>query len=146
MNFANPQILLLALLILPAVALFMLWASKRNKQALAKLGDHALIQRLSANINLRGRRWQAALWLGAIALLLIAAARPQWGSEVREIDQQGLQVIVALDVSQSMLAEDIKPNRLERAKLEIGDLMERLDDSGVGDGVSDAHTGQRVKL
>ncbi len=132
MNFANPQVLLLALLILPAVALFLLWAGKRNKQALAKLGDHALIQRLSANINWRGRRWQAALWLGAIALLLIAAARPQWGNEVREIDQEGLQVIVALDVSQSMLAEDIKPNRLDRAKLEIGDLMERLDGDEIG--------------
>ncbi len=63
---------------------------------------------------------------------MIALARPQWGSEVREIEQEGLQVIVALDVSQSMLAEDVKPTRLDRAKLEIRDLTERLDGDEIG--------------
>ena len=54
-----------------------------------------------------------------MALIIFALARPQWGTEVREIDQEGLQVMVALDVSQSMLADDVKPSRLDRAKLEI---------------------------
>ena len=65
-------------------------------------------------------------------MVMIALARPQWGSEVREIEQEGLQVMVALDVSQSMLAEDIKPSRLDRAKLEIADLTERLDGDEIG--------------
>jgi Ca-activated chloride channel family protein len=131
MTFANPQFLI-GLLTLPAGILFLIWAGSRQKQALARLGDRKLIERLSANINWRGRRWRAFLQLLALSLLVIALARPQWGSEVREIEQEGLQVMVALDVSQSMLAQDVKPSRLERAKLEIADLMERLDGDEVG--------------
>ena len=132
MTFANPQFLILGLILVPAATLFLYWASKQKQKAFAKLGDSTLIQRLSSSINWRGRHWQDALWLAALALLMISLARPQWGSEVREIDQEGLQVMIALDVSQSMLAEDIKPTRLDRAKLEIADLMERLDGDEVG--------------
>ncbi len=89
------------------------------RPALARLGDPSLIQRLSATVNERGRRWQAALGLFALAMLLIAIARPHRGGEIEQIDQQGLQVMVALDVSQSMLAQDIQPSRLDRAKLGI---------------------------
>lgn len=117
---------------LPAFGFFLLWANRRRQQALASLGDNALIQRLSANINLRGRKWQTILWLFALAMFILTLARPQWGSEVREIDQEGLQVMVALDISQSMLAEDIQPTRLDRAKLEIADLMQRLDGDEIG--------------
>lgn len=99
---------------------------------MARLGDPALIGRLSANINWRGRRWQNIFRLLALTLMIVALARPQWGSEVREIQQEGLQVMVALDVSQSMLAQDIKPSRLDRAKLEIADLMQRLDGDEIG--------------
>lgn len=131
MNFQYPQ-LLAGLLLVPMAALFLLWAAKRQKRDLARLGDSTLINRLSANINWRGRRWQTLLRLAALTLFIFALARPQWGREVREIEQQGLQVMVALDVSQSMLADDIKPTRLDRAKLEIADLMERLDGDEVG--------------
>ena len=132
MQFAQPQFLLLGLIILPATALFLLWAKRQQKKALNRLGDQTLIERLSANINWNGRRWQTYLQLLALAFLIIALARPQWGSEVREIEQEGLQVVVALDVSQSMLAEDVKPTRLDRAKLEIRDLTERLDGDEIG--------------
>jgi Ca-activated chloride channel family protein len=91
-----------------------------------------MIKRLVANINLSGRRWKIILWFTAVILLIVSLARPQWGSEVREIEQEGLQVMIALDVSQSMLAQDIKPSRLSRAKLEIMDLMERLNGDEVG--------------
>ncbi|MCP4358284.1 MAG: VWA domain-containing protein, partial [Chloroflexi bacterium] len=111
---------------------FFVWANGRRKAALAKLGEQTLIDRLSANINWHGRRWQIILWLVAFAFLVVALTRPQWGSEKREIEQEGLQVMVALDVSQSMLAEDIKPTRLDRAKLEINDLMDKLDGDEVG--------------
>jgi Ca-activated chloride channel family protein len=131
MTFANPQFLL-ALLLVPAAALFLLWASKQRQRALARLGDPSLIQRLSAAVNVRGRRWQAALTLFALAMLLVAIARPQWGSEVQAVDQEGLQVMVALDVSQSMLAQDIQPSRLDRAKLEIRDLTAQLEGDEIG--------------
>lgn len=132
MQFAQPQFLLIGLILIPAVGLFLWWAKRRQRIALDRLGNKSLIDRLSANINWTGRRWRVGLWLLALTLVMIALARPQWGSEVREIEQEGLQVIVALDVSQSMLAEDIAPTRLDRAKLEIADLTERLDGDEIG--------------
>jgi Ca-activated chloride channel family protein len=132
MTFANPNYLIPGSLILLGAIFFTFWANRQQKRALAKLGDQTLVQRLSANINWRGRRWRTLLWLFALAMVIIALARPQWGSEVREVQQEGLQVMVALDVSQSMLAEDVKPSRLARAKLEITDLTERLDGDEIG--------------
>lgn len=132
MQFAQPQFLIIGLVIVLALGLFLLWSNRARRKALNGLGNRALIDRLSANVNWRGRRWQTVLRLLALAFLLLALARPQWGSEVREIDQEGLQVMVALDVSQSMLAQDIKPSRLDRAKLEIADLTQRLDGDEIG--------------
>jgi Ca-activated chloride channel family protein len=131
MTFANPQYLI-ALLLVPAAALFLLWAGKQRRRALARLGDAPLIRRLSVTVNERGRRGRAALGLFALAMLILAIARPQWGSETQEIDQEGLQVMVALDVSQSMLAQDIEPTRLDRAKLEIRDLARQLNGDEIG--------------
>jgi len=132
MIFANSHYILPGFALFTGAVIFTLWANRKQKHALAKLGDPSLIQRLSDNINWRGRRWRTALWLFTLAMLIISLARPQWGSEVREINQEGLQVMIALDVSQSMLADDSKPTRLTRAKMEIADLMERLDGDEVG--------------
>ncbi len=131
MTFANPTFLY-ALILVPLFAIFLMWANNKRKADLGRLGDRQLIERLSAGINWQGRRWRALLWLVALALIIVAMARPQWGSEVQTVDQEGLQVMVALDVSQSMLAQDIKPTRLDRAKLEISDLMDRLNGDEVG--------------
>ncbi|MCK4899751.1 MAG: VWA domain-containing protein [Anaerolineales bacterium] len=131
MIFAQPQFLF-GLLLLPLAGLFLWWANKESERSMARLGDRGLLAKLSANVNWRGRRWRNILWFFALAMFLVALARPQWGSEVREIQQEGLQVMVALDVSQSMLAQDIKPSRLDRAKLEIADLTERLDGDEIG--------------
>ncbi len=131
MTFANPNFLY-ALILVPLFAMFLMWANNRRKADLSRLGDRSLLDKLSAGINWQGRRWRALLWLVALALLITAMARPQWGTEVQTVEQEGLQVMVALDVSQSMLAEDIKPTRLDRAKLEISDLMNKLDGDEIG--------------
>lgn len=131
MTFAQPQFLY-GLFLIPLLMLFLIWSSYRRRVAIARLGDPLLVAKLSADVNWRGRRWQLALWLLAAALLTFALARPQWGSEVQVVERQGVQIMVALDISKSMLAEDIKPNRLSRAKLEISDLMSRLDGDDVG--------------
>lgn len=131
MTFAQP-IFLYALILIPLMALFLLWAHRRKQAALARLGNLALLERLSQSVNWRGRNRQIALWFAALILLIISLARPQWGSEVEMVEQQGLQVMAVLDVSESMLAQDIKPNRLERAKLEISDLMDRLEGNELG--------------
>lgn len=131
MTFAHPQLLILLTLI-PAFLFFVAWANKQRKAQLEKLGDRRLIDRLSDTVNWTGRRWKIALWFVALTLIVIAAARPQWGTEVQAVDQEGLQVMVALDVSNSMLAADIKPTRLDRAKLEISDLMNKLNGDEIG--------------
>jgi Ca-activated chloride channel homolog len=131
MTFANPNFLI-ALLLVPLFAVFLMWANNRRKADLSRLGDRSLLDKLSAGINWQGRRWRSFLWLVALALTIVAVARPQWGTEVQTVEQEGLQVMVALDVSQSMLAQDSKPNRLARAKLEISDLMNRLNGDEIG--------------
>lgn len=131
MTFAKPE-LLFGLLLIPAAALFLWWAHRQQQKALILLGEEKLIRKLTANLNWSGKKWKTVLQVTTLALIVLALARPQWGSEVREIEQEGLQVMVALDVSASMLAQDIKPNRLERAKLEIADLMKKLNGDEIG--------------
>ena len=131
MTFAKPEFLY-GLVLLPLMFLFVMWAARRHEAALARLGDPGLVRRLSCSVNWRGRRWQTGLWFVALATLIISLARPQWGSEMQVVEQQGIEVMVALDVSNSMLAQDIKPDRLSRAKLEIADLMTRLGGDEIG--------------
>jgi|GEM_PF-233267 len=131
MTFARPM--LLWLLALVPLAVLMLLASARSRaRALHRLGDPALIARLSPAADASARRVRDALWPVALALAVVALARPQWGRAVQVVQQQGNQVIVVLDVSTSMLAQDIKPDRLSRAKAEIGRLFELLQGDEVG--------------
>lgn len=132
MTFANPIFLYSLIIVLPALALFVLWANRRQASALKRLGNPALVDRLTASVNWRGRRWQTVLWFVALAALMVALARPQWGTESHQVEQEGIEVMVALDVSNSMLAQDIKPDRLSRAKMEIADLMTRLGGNEIG--------------
>lgn len=132
MQFARPEYLIIAAVVVPALAVLIRLAQQRQRRALGRLGEGATIRRLTQSVNWRGRRWQAAFRLAGLALLLVALARPQWGRETLEVQQEGLQVMVALDVSQSMLANDIQPNRLQRARLEIADLAARLNGDELG--------------
>jgi Ca-activated chloride channel homolog len=131
MLFAQPGFLI-ALPLVPLLLLFLAWAGRRRAVMMQRLGDAPLMQRLSASVNWRGRRLRDALWLLGLAMLIIALARPQWGTESQPVERQGIQVMVALDVSNSMLAGDIRPDRLTRAKGEIADLMQRLDGDEIG--------------
>lgn len=131
MRFAQPAALL-GLLLLPLLALFLRRMRARRATDLAKLGNPALLGRLAASVNQRGRRRRDALLLAALAFLMIALARPQWGSVTQTVEQEGAQLMVALDVSDSMLAQDLKPDRLSRAKLEIADLMSGLGGDEIG--------------
>lgn len=131
MDFAEP-IYLTCFVPLLLLALLLFFLGKRKQAAINRLGMPQLIARLSATVNWSGRRWQIVLWFLALALVIVALARPRWGSQVEVVERQGVEIMVALDVSQSMLAEDIKPNRLARAKLEISELMDRLEGNELG--------------
>jgi Ca-activated chloride channel family protein len=99
---------------------------------LERIGSPALVRRLTANVNTRGRLLGRGFTIAALALAIVALARPQWGESLQTVEREGVQIIIALDVSRSMLAEDVKPSRLVRAKLEIADLMQRLQGDEVG--------------
>ena len=131
MDFAQPIYLMFFIPLLLLVALLAVLA-RRQRTQLARLGALALVAKLSATVNRSGRRWQMALWLVALVLLIIALARPRWGAQVEYVERQGVEIMVALDISESMLAEDLKPNRLARAKLEISELMDRLEGNQLG--------------
>ena len=131
MTFGAPQFLYL-LAVLPALGIFVWWALTRRAIAINRIGDPALVQRLSPAAGSKVRGLRLALWLLGVALIIIALARPQWGSDIQLVEQAGVQVMVALDISRSMLAQDLKPNRLDRAKLEISDLTSRLEGDEIG--------------
>ncbi len=114
------------------IGLLIAFLTRRKEVAIAKLGAPDLIARLSATVNHTGRRWQLVLWFVALSLLIITLARPRWGSQVEYVERRGVEIMAALDVSKSMLAEDLKPNRLARAKLEISELMDRLEGNALG--------------
>ena len=130
MTFGAPQFLF-ALAILPALMLFVRWAWLRRAAATQRIGDAVLIERLSKTSRPR-HLLRITLWFLGTALIIVALARPQWGSDIEIVEQRGVQVVVVLDISRSMLAQDMKPTRLDRAKLEISDLISRLDGDEVG--------------
>lgn len=131
MTFGAPQYLW-ALAALPVLVGFVWWMSARRRTSVLRIGDPALIERLSASINRGARLRRAVLWFVGAGLVIAALARPQWGSDVEVVEHRGVQVMVALDISRSMLAQDVKPSRLDRAKLEISDLMSRLTGDEIG--------------
>ena len=94
------------------------------------LGNHA--ERHDEGANVRLRSWRRFLFFAGLFWLLMALARPQWGASEVTVTQRGSDIVVALDISNSMLAEDVPPNRMERAKTELGSFLDRLEDSRVG--------------
>lgn len=108
------------------------YAGRRRRALLDRFGEHRLVRRLRPAVSVTARRWKASLVLAAVALLAFALARPQFGTRVETVRRQGQDVVVALDVSRSMYAEDVAPNRLERAKIEVARIIRRLDGDRVG--------------
>ena len=131
MTFGFPQFLLV-LAALPAVMIFARWVLARRSAALLRIGDPFLVERLSTGASQTMRLARLSLWFVGVALIIVALSRPQWGSEIEIVEQRGVQLMVALDVSRSMLSQDVKPTRLDRAKLEISDLISRLKGDTVG--------------
>ena len=131
MKWGDLQLLYWLPLALPlAWALFALL--RRRRQALAQVVDPALLPVLAPNWN--PARAKSRLWLRllALALLVLALARPQWGFHWEEVRRKGLDLMVVLDTSRSMMASDIKPSRLQQAKWGVRDLLRNLRGDRVG--------------
>jgi len=131
MRFGNLNYLFL-LWIIPFLVVFYFYAFRTRDKLLHLFCGHTLAGKLVPEYK-RGRRWtKAFLILTAIISGVFALTQPQWGFHWEEIKRVGVDIIVAIDVSESMLAEDVKPNRLERAKREIFDLIEMLEGDRIG--------------
>ncbi len=124
MRFAHPQMLWLLLVVPPALLAFFWWAGRKRRQLLTQFIQARLLPSLTIGISLRRQRIRLGCLVLAVACLILALARPQWGFDWEEIKQRGLDIVVAIDTSKSMLAEDIAPNRLTRAKLAALELMQ----------------------
>ena len=108
-----------ALALVPVLALLVMQTSAARRRALEIFAEVELVQRLTRSVHQTMRRWKAVMQITAVALLVVALARPQFGSRVETIRSSGQDIVVAIDLSQSMLAEDVSPNRLERARLAV---------------------------
>jgi Ca-activated chloride channel family protein len=130
-RFAHPEYLYLLLLIPLLLGVFIL-AMQLRQRALKRYGVPSVLQRLTDGMSTTKPVIRGGLILSALVLLVVGLANPQIGTRLEEVKQEGVDLFIALDVSLSMKAEDIKPNRLEKSKLEIRNLIDRLAGDRVG--------------
>ena len=129
MSWRAPHLLWLLTLV-PLLGAGLWWAVIQRRRALLRFAQArllaSLVPALSPGLDDRRQLWRAGLLLGVVSLLLLALAGPQWGLSWETLERRGVDIVIALDTSRSMLAQDIKPNRLERAKLAIEELTRQL--------------------
>jgi len=109
-----------------ALGAVLLHGLRRRRVALTAFAEAGLVDRLVAGLETRRRAARMVLRAAAMAALVVAIAGPRWGFHWEEVHREGIDLVIALDTSRSMLATDVKPDRLERAKLAVLDLVERL--------------------
>lgn len=130
-RFASPQYLYL-LLVLVALAAIHYYIIYKKKRQVKRFGDPELTKQLFLGVS----RWRPELkfWLAmaALASFIVALARPQFGTRLDTRERVGIEAIIALDVSNSMLAEDVKPNRLEKAKMMVSNMVDGMKDDKIG--------------
>ena len=131
MQFGNPSLFWLLALV-PLLAVFLTWAFRARRRALDRFAAPPLGENLAASVSRTARRWKAVLLVGAVLFAAIAMAGPRWGWEWRQVKRRGVDVFVLLDVSKSMLTEDVRPNRLTQAKFAVNDLLQKLEGDRVG--------------
>ncbi len=130
-RFANPHLLWLLLLPAAAVVIYMLAAVMRRRR-LARFGNMATLRELMPEVSTARNHFKFLLFIIAMILIAVAAARPQFGSKLREEKSRGVEMMLVVDVSNSMLAEDFEPSRLERTKYAIDKLFDGLKQERVG--------------
>ncbi len=130
-QFAQFQYIWLLLLI-PVLLLGYALTVRNRRRALSRFGDVRLMQPLMPLVSSRRGWFKVVLLSIALFFFTIGLMRPQIGARLREVEREGVEIVVALDVSNSMLAEDFKPSRLERAKLAISKLVDKLREDRIG--------------
>jgi Ca-activated chloride channel family protein len=131
MHFEHPEVLF-AIFALPLLGLFFWWSQVRRRRLLARFGRLEAVSRLIDTTSTGKQVLKMAGLLLATALLIVAIARPQFGGSERRLTRRGIDLMIAIDTSKSMLADDIKPSRLERAKDQLRQLILRSKGHRIG--------------
>jgi Ca-activated chloride channel homolog len=124
MRFEYPQILWLLPVLPVALALFFWWSERKRQKLFIQFIQARLLSVLTVGISPTRQKIRFGSVILAVALLIFSLARPQYGFDLEQVEQRGLDIVVAIDTSKSMLAEDIAPDRLERAKLAALELLQ----------------------
>ncbi len=123
---------LIGLAVIPLLLILYIIAIRYQKRQLLKWGDQVLLNRLMPDFSSSRTFIKFVIWVLALGIMTLALARPQFGTKLSEVKRKGIEMIIALDVSNSMMAEDIQPNRLENAKMAISRLVDRLENDKIG--------------
>jgi Ca-activated chloride channel family protein len=130
-RFAHTDYLWALLVVVPLVFLAF-WNLYQRSLRLKELGDPELVNRLLGGFSEKGRTWKTILVMSALVFVIFSIANPQIGSKYEEVKREGVELMICLDVSNSMLAEDMQPNRLERSKQAISKLVDELGSDKIG--------------
>lgn len=130
-RFAHPDYLYL-LLVLPVLIAFYMYATLQKRRAVKQYGNPALLAELMPEVSAKRQHLKFWLLFGAVAMVIFVIAGPQFGSKLETVKRQGVEIMVCLDVSNSMLAEDVSPNRLDKAKQMLGKLTDGFSNDKVG--------------
>lgn len=130
-RFEEPAYLYL-LLLLPFLVAFYLYSNYRKRKSIRRFGDPVLMAPLMPAVSKHRPDVKFAITLLAIGLFAVLLARPQFGSKLETVKRQGIEVIIALDISNSMLAQDVQPSRLEKAKRIVARLVDKMQNDKVG--------------
>jgi Ca-activated chloride channel homolog len=123
---------LYGLLLIPLLVAAYWYLARMRRKAMGRFGQQPTIMQIAGDVSNGKRFMKFIVLLLAVALIVVGLANPQVGTRMEEVKQEGVDIFIALDVSLSMKAEDIKPSRLEKAKLEIRNLIERLGGDRIG--------------
>ena len=130
-RFEDPAYLWLLLLI-PALCALRILLMRQQKKRWRKFADPTLIKQLAPDVSLVRRILKFILLMVALALLIVMLARPQMGAKISKEKRQGIETIIALDISNSMLAQDVEPSRLEKSKMLVENLVDHFYNDKIG--------------
>jgi Ca-activated chloride channel family protein len=131
LRFAHIEVLW-GLIFIPVMLLLFVLVSRWKKQAFARLGDRSIVSMMTPQVSFSRPWFKFILFLVAVTLLIIGAADPQIGSKMEEEKRKGADLVILLDVSNSMLAQDMVPSRLENAKQAVAQLIDNLHNDRIG--------------
>jgi Ca-activated chloride channel homolog len=125
-HFENTDMLHL-LWLLPVLLGIAAYRFHKKDQALARFAEIKLLEAINQSVSRTRQWWKAIMVVAAASLIVVSLARPAWSPRPEKVESKGRDIVFVLDISKSMMAEDLKPNRLERAKLAIRDLVDKIE-------------------